>query len=106
MTDEANIRGYWYVNPLARFPDFLVGMLLYRVYEWCRSKKLSFSTASLLEVGVVCIFLLFLHDFSGFGAESVSVLLLLLDADFVSSVDILFAERISFPVFYPINIWS
>ena len=34
MTDEANIRGYWYVNPLARFPDFLVGMLLYRVYEW------------------------------------------------------------------------
>ena len=59
MTDEANIRGYWYVNPLARFPDFLVGMLLYRVYEWCRSKKLSFSTASLLEVGAVCIFLLF-----------------------------------------------
>ncbi len=59
MTDETNIRGYWYVNPLARFPDFLVGMLLYRVYEWCRSKKLSFSTASLLEVGVVCIFLLF-----------------------------------------------
>lgn len=39
MTDEANIRGYWYVNPLARFPDFLVGMLLYRVYEWCRSKS-------------------------------------------------------------------
>lgn len=59
MTDEANIRGYWYVNPLARFPDFLVGMLLYRVYEWCRSKKLSFFTASLLEVGAVCIFLLF-----------------------------------------------
>ena len=59
LTDEANIRGYWYVNPLARFPDFLVGMLLYRVYEWCRSKQLSFSTASLLEVGAVCIFLLF-----------------------------------------------
>lgn len=39
MTDETNIRGYWYVNPLARFPDFLVGMLLYRVYEWCRSKS-------------------------------------------------------------------
>ena len=59
LTDEANIRGYWYVNPLARFPDFLVGMLLYRAYGWCRSKQLSFSTASLLEVGAVCIFLLF-----------------------------------------------
>ena len=59
LTDEANIRGYWYVNPLARFPDFLVGMLLYQAYGWCRSKQLSFFTASLLEVGAVCLFLLF-----------------------------------------------
>ena len=33
-----------------------------------------------------------LYVFGGFGAESLSVLLLLLDADFVGSVDILFAE--------------
>lgn len=59
LTDEANIRAYWYVNPLARFPDFLVGMLLFRVYEWCRPKKISFSTASWLEVGTLCIFILF-----------------------------------------------
>lgn len=38
-----------------------------------------------------------LYVFGGFGAESLSVLLLLLDADFVGSVDILFAERIPFP---------
>lgn len=42
-----------------------------------------------------------LYVFGGFGAESLSVLLLLLDADFVGSVDILFAERIPFP--YSIN---
>lgn len=59
LTDEALIRAYWYVNPLARFPDFLVGMLLYPVYEWCRKKELSFGKASLLEVGAVCVFLLF-----------------------------------------------
>lgn len=59
LTDEENIRGYWYVNPLARFPDFLVGMLLYQCYEWCRSKQLSFSAASLLEVGAVGLFLFF-----------------------------------------------
>lgn len=59
LTDEANIRAYWYVNPLARFPDFLVGMLLFQVYGWCHSKKISFTTASALEVGAVGIFLLF-----------------------------------------------
>lgn len=59
LTDEAHIRAYWYVNPLARFPDFLVGMLLYSVYEWCRKKELSFGKASFLEAGAVCVFLLF-----------------------------------------------
>lgn len=59
FTDEANILAYWYVNPLARFPDFLVGMFLFRVYERCRLKKISFSTASWLEVGALCIFILF-----------------------------------------------
>lgn len=59
LTDEVNIRAYWYVNPLARFPDFLVGMLLFQVYGWCRSKKISFTTASALEVGALSIFLLF-----------------------------------------------
>lgn len=59
LTDEENIRAYWYVNPCARFPDFLVGMLLYRVYGWVRSKPLSFPVASLLEVGAVGLFLLF-----------------------------------------------
>lgn len=27
LTDEANIRAYWYVNPLTRFPDFLISWL-------------------------------------------------------------------------------
>lgn len=59
LTDKSDILAYWYVHPLARFPDFLVGMLLFRVYEWCRPKKLSFSAASLIEVGALCIFVLF-----------------------------------------------
>lgn len=59
LTDETHIRAYWYVNPLARFPDFLVGMLLYHIYEWCSKKKLSFGKASFLEMGAVCVFLLF-----------------------------------------------
>lgn len=57
-TEVEHICAYWYVNPLARFPDFLVGMLLFRVYVRCRSLKLSFAAASLLEAGVLCLFLL------------------------------------------------
>ncbi|MCC8170705.1 MAG: acyltransferase [Parabacteroides sp.] len=32
LTPEEHIRAYWYVNPLTRLPDFLVGMLLYKLY--------------------------------------------------------------------------
>ena len=32
FTPEENIKGYWYVNPIARIPDFKVGMHLYRIY--------------------------------------------------------------------------
>lgn len=59
LTDEANIRAYWYVNPLTRLPDFLVGMLIYHIYEWCHTKELSFGKASFFEVGAVAVFLLF-----------------------------------------------
>lgn len=59
LTDEAHIRAYWYVNPLTRFPDFLVGMLLYHIYERCHNKELSFGKASFLEIGAVCVFMVF-----------------------------------------------
>ena len=31
ITPEEQIKAYWYVNPLTRLPDFLVGMLLFRI---------------------------------------------------------------------------
>ena len=33
FTLENDIKGYWYVNPIARFPDFIVGMLLFQLYD-------------------------------------------------------------------------
>lgn len=64
FTPEENIKGFWYVNPITRFPDFLIGMALYQVYIKCQDRKLSYTTASLLEVGSILLFLLF-YLFSG-----------------------------------------
>lgn len=120
LTDEANIRAYWYVNPLARFPDFLLGMLLFRVYEWCRRKELSFAAASLFEAGAVGIFLLFylfsedlvpkVYRYSCYYWIPVSLILLLfsLQKGFISRIlsnkYLVIGGDISFS-FYLIHLW-
>lgn len=59
MTPDEQIKAYWYVNPITRLPDFLVGVLLYQLYKSVRNKKISYSTGTLLEAGVIAFFLLF-----------------------------------------------
>lgn len=59
LTSENLIKAYWYVNPVTRLPDFLVGVLLYRVYRSVYNKKISYSTATLLEAGAIVFFFLF-----------------------------------------------
>jgi len=59
FTSEENIKGYWYVNPITRFPDFIVGLLVYKAYTHIKNRPLSFRTGSLLEVGAIVLFLLF-----------------------------------------------
>lgn len=59
LTPEESIKGYWYVNPLARFPDFIVGVLLYKAYTHIKDRSISFRTGSLLEIGVLALFLVF-----------------------------------------------
>lgn len=54
------IRGYWYVNPLTRFPDFLVGMLLFKLYAQSK-KDWSFGRATWLEIGAVLLFIAFYY---------------------------------------------
>lgn len=60
FTPDQQIRGYWYVNPLSRLPDFLVGMLLYQLYEkkrmnWSRQK------ATWFEIGAISMFVAFYY---------------------------------------------
>jgi acyltransferase len=59
FTPEEEIKGYWYVNPIARFPDFIAGMLLFQLYGRLKDKPITFRQGSLMEIGAVTLFLTF-----------------------------------------------
>ena len=59
FTPENDIKGYWYVNPIARFPDFIVGMLLFRFYEQLKNKPITSLQGSVMEIASVILFLAF-----------------------------------------------
>lgn len=59
FTPEEFAKGCWYVNPIARFPDFMVGMLLFHLYERLKRKSLSVRRATLMEAASVALFLVF-----------------------------------------------
>ncbi|MDO4181520.1 MAG: acyltransferase [Bacteroidales bacterium] len=59
FTPEADIKSYWYVNPITRFPDFIVGMLVFRLYVWLKDKRITARQGSILEIASVVLFLLF-----------------------------------------------
>lgn len=60
FTPEEQIRAYWYVNPLSRLPDFLVGMLLFKLYDKSR-KNWSVSRATWFEIGAIVLFATFFY---------------------------------------------
>ena len=59
LTPQEAIKGYWYVNPVTRFPDFIVGMLLFQLYEYLRKKDFTMLQGSVMEVTAIIIFMLF-----------------------------------------------
>lgn len=56
LTPEENIRAYWYVNPLTCLPDFLVGMLLFNLYDQ-KARNWSRQKATWIEIGAVALFI-------------------------------------------------
>lgn len=59
LTPEEYIRSYWYVNPIARFPDFILGMLLFRLYEYLQEKNISKHLGSIIEIISITVFSVF-----------------------------------------------
>lgn len=60
FTPEEQIRAYWYVNPLTRLPDFLVGMLLFKLYNKSTGNW-SVNRATWFEIGAVALFIAFYY---------------------------------------------
>lgn len=56
LTPPEEIKGYWYVNPITRFPDFMVGMLLFRLYEYLKGKEITVLQGSVAEAVAVIVF--------------------------------------------------
>lgn len=59
FTRDADIKALWYVNPITRLPDFLVGMFLFRLYNKYKPVAWSYRRASVYEVAAIVLFLLF-----------------------------------------------
>ena len=59
FTMDQDIKAIWYVNPLTRLPDFLIGMLLFHLHDKFKQKEWTYKQASVYETAVVLLFLLF-----------------------------------------------
>lgn len=56
FTPEENIKGYWYVNPITRFPDFVAGMLLFQLYERLKNRNITSLQGSIIEIAAITLF--------------------------------------------------
>ena len=59
FTLENDIKGYWYVNPITRFPDFIVGMLLFQLYDRLKNRNITSYQGSIIEIASIVLFLVF-----------------------------------------------
>lgn len=59
FTPENDIKGYWYVNPITRFPDFIVGMLLFQLYDRLKNRNITSYQGSIIEIASIVLFLVF-----------------------------------------------
>lgn len=59
FTPVEKIKGYWYVNPLTRLPDFIWGMLLYKGYIRLKNLSITRWQGTVAEILAVAVFILF-----------------------------------------------
>lgn len=59
ITPEAYIKGVWYVNPIMRYPDFVMGIATFYIYRKVKGCKIGTATATALETASILLFLLF-----------------------------------------------
>ena len=57
FTPTESIKGYWYVNPITRFPDFIVGILLFRLYDYLKKQNITTCQGNMIEFASIAVFL-------------------------------------------------
>lgn len=69
--NEENAHAFFYINPLLRSFDFIIGMILYSMYNFIHTKNkyYSYFTKSLIEISAIAILVLFM-SFANYGIES------------------------------------
>ncbi|MBO5263966.1 MAG: acyltransferase [Bacteroidaceae bacterium] len=59
ITPQAYIKGVWYVNPVTRFPDFLIGIAVLGIYNRIKGITIGRATTTAIEAGSIVLFILF-----------------------------------------------
>lgn len=59
LTPDSWSNSVWYINPIARFPDFILGMLLYVCFRQSSSKNYSVQCATWIELAAIALFIVF-----------------------------------------------
>ncbi len=59
ITPEAYKKGVWYVNPITRYPDFLIGIATLETYNRVKEMHIGRLTATAIEICSILLFALF-----------------------------------------------
>ena len=59
FTPAEYTKGVWYTNPITRLPDFVVGVLLWHIYQRIKGLNISRQAASLMELCAILLFIAF-----------------------------------------------
>lgn len=59
ITPEAYSKGIWYVNPFTRYPEFIIGILIFLVYRRIKGYSIGKGPGTFIEIASVAMFMLF-----------------------------------------------
>lgn len=104
FTPEDRIKEYWYINPITRFPDFIVGILLFQLYERVKDKRISLQQGTMLEIAAIVF--LWLSIFMPRKSPKYIGIPVITGCPSQRLFSFFHYSGVTFPVFYPVVCWS
>jgi peptidoglycan/LPS O-acetylase OafA/YrhL len=59
ITPENYVKGIWYVNPITRYPDFVIGIASLKAYQKIKNYNIAPRVGTIIEIASIALFLLF-----------------------------------------------